>query len=85
MKIIEEALQLMRTEAERKGENAAYGGRSDDGGMRGMLSTIETFEDGIRYSTTGVHPEWLKEYVDQAKTQKDPEYNEYIRLKEKFE
>lgn len=75
----------MKEEAVKRGENAAHGGRHDDGGKGAMLEQLQAFDDGIRFSTNGIYPVWLKPYVDQVKIQEDPEYNEYIRLKEKFE
>lgn len=53
---------------------------------------LEGYIDALRYfpqSETTVVPTWLEpiveDYVEQQRKENDPEYQEYLRLKEKFE
>ena len=67
--IVKQALSLMQEDAENKRELAGQAGRQDDGGYRMVMSKIECFNDGIDYAKNGEVPEWQN----------------YLRLKEKFE
>lgn len=84
-KDISDAFKLIMEKAQKSRDDAGMSGRYDDGGYREKKDQIETFKDGIRYEREGIIPEWLKEVIKEVQDKQDPEYIEYMRLKEKFE
>jgi hypothetical protein len=75
------ALTKYRSAAREEARNAALGGRMDDGGCHRMLEVVQAFEDGMNQEV----PEFLKGYVKEAQNQADPEYQEFLRLRKKFD
>lgn len=61
-------------------DDAAWGGRMDDGGSRSMLSSLKKYTDGY-YKRI---PDSWGDYVKQIKKEDDPEYQDFLRLKKKF-
>jgi hypothetical protein len=78
---IEKLIELVLKDAENQAESAGYGGRMDDGGASKMRSQVEFYRAGLNKTFP---PEWDK-YVKKYLEIYDPEYSEYIRLKQKFE
>ena len=74
---IEDLIKAVRIEAHEREQNAAYGGRMDDGGSGSLLKEVEFYEKGLRR-------EYPKEWERYSK-HIDPEYKEYMRLKNKFD
>lgn len=83
--MVNKALHLMQKDAEKKRELAAQSGRHDDGGHGRMMDKIHSFRDGIEYAKSGEVPKWLLDYIEEAEKREDPDWNEYQRLKNKFE
>lgn len=82
MKIdIDKIIELVLKDAHNKAEDAGFGGRHDDGGASVMKSQVEFYLAGVNRQ---IPKEWNK-YVQQYKTMTDPEFSEYVRLKQKFE
>ena len=64
-------------------ENASYSGTWGDGGAAAAEERLQVWLDGINYANTGVtnvYGDLLKREVERL----DPEYAEYLRLKDKF-
>lgn len=78
---IEKVIDLVLKDAHNKEEDAGFGGRHDDGGASVMRSQVEFYRAGLNNS---IPKEWNK-YVKEYMTMTDPEFSEYIRLKQKFE
>ena len=83
----EEIIKLIKStveeSAKNSAENAAYAGSHHDGGASRMLTDFTIWVDGVEFATTGK----TKQYghiVDKAEKMADVEYQEYLRLKEKF-
>lgn len=72
---------VVRREAKRRGDNAGYGGRMDDGGQRAMEESIAMYEAGFSQEI----PKEYQPYVDNIIKERDPEYLDYLRLQKKFE
>jgi len=79
LKLICLAVQLS---AARARDDARFGGRHDDGGA-GMESRLDAFIDGVEFATTGKSKLYDHILIEHEKVL-DPEYQEYLRLKEKF-
>lgn len=61
-------------------ENAAFNGAMDDGGAGTLHSLANVYEAGLRQEV----PTELAHYYKQAEKESDPEYETYLRLKNKF-
>jgi len=59
--------------------SAAYGGARDDGGAKTCIDRLRCFVDGWVHDTRPV-----ARPLAQLKAEADPEFAEYLRLKEKF-
>lgn len=78
MKIqIEKIIELVLKDADQRAEDAGFGGRMDDGGASRLRDQVAFYKAGMNNILPN---EWLK-YEEKL----DPEYSEYIRLKNKFE
>lgn len=78
---IELIMQKVLTEAHNARESAGYGGEWGDRGASVMEAQVQFY----RYGQQGVvPPEWQK-HAEQARKEADPEYEQYQRLKSKFE
>lgn len=76
-KVIERVLE----DAERREQDAAFGGEHHDGGASRMRSEVEMFRSGMNRQ---LPPEWLP-VVRQIRQEDNPEWAEYQRLRDKFE
>lgn len=77
---IYKVISKVKERADRYGEEAAYGGRFDDGGKSRIEEQIRFYKLGMEGE---IPEEWEKEYKGVLK-ESDPEYLEYLRLKRKF-
>lgn len=76
--------KTIREAAEKIKREAALFGERGDGGAHVILDRLDYWTDGIRFCCTGeseVYGHLIKEY-DNAR---DPEYQKYLELKQKFE
>lgn len=80
---IELIRQTLTSTAKEMRESAALGGGWGDGGASKMLSDFEVWLDGVNFALTGETNEY-KEIIDKHTKDNDPEYQEFLRLKEKF-
>lgn len=84
---IEEKLALIE-EAVKKSckslrEDAAYSGSWDDGGASRAEERFKAFNDGVTFALTGV-TQFYGHILKQRELEQNEEYQEYLRLKEKF-
>jgi hypothetical protein len=78
---IEQIIQRVLAEARDVKTAAAYNGNMTDGGADVLEAQVRFY----RYGRNGVvPPEWQK-YADQVRKEADPEYEQYKKLKMKFE
>ena len=64
--------------------SAAYNGSWGDDGASKIVNDLSIFLEGIQFASTGktkLYAEFIKEY----NAKKDPEYEQYLALKAKFE
>ena len=78
---IKEVIKIVLIDAEKRRNDAGYGGRMDDGGASALKEQVEYYLAGMN----GEIPENWQKYVKEIKILSDPEYANYIRLKQKFE
>lgn len=74
---------IVKRSAARARDDASFGGRHDDSGASGMESRLDAFLDGVNFATTGESKLYNHILIEHEK-KLDPEYQEYLRLKEKF-
>jgi hypothetical protein len=67
--------------AEQEKENAAFSGCWSDGGYQSTLDEISIWKAGLE----GKVPKEWSAYVRAFRRETDPEYKDYIRLKDKFD
>lgn len=83
-KIKSEIIKRVTESAERRRYNAGMSGSWGDNGASDSEEKLEYWVDGIFFAQTG-KTEKYKELVQKIENDADPEYHEYLRLKEKFE
>ena len=83
-KIKSEIIKRVKESAEKRRYDAGMSGSHGDNGARQSEERLEHWVDGIFFAQTG-KTEKYKDLVQQIKNDADPEYQEYLRLKEKFE
>ena len=74
---IKKIMDLILKDADKKAEDAGYSGRMDDGGASRLRDQVKFYQLGMNDQ---IPNDW-KKYVKET----DPEFSEYIRLKNKFE
>jgi hypothetical protein len=95
-KTLSRIIEVISKEAEAKRDSAAYGGERGDGGASRLESELNLFVEGIRACSDAyidefnkvlspgsefkVPDQWTKYFIEE-----DKEYQDYLRLKEKFE
>lgn len=82
---LEPFLESLVKEANKLREDAGYGGHHHDGGAAALLAQVETFRAGLSNQIPVIWETRWNEFVREYKKKIDPEYNEYQRLKLKFE
>jgi len=67
-----------------KRQNAVHNGEMNDGGARATESKLEHWLDGINFAQTGCTSvyNWI---ANDIKKKNDPDYEQYLKLKSKFE
>ena len=65
-------------------ENAAINGEMGDGGASELERKLAHWTDGVRFAQTG-KTVVFSAIAEQFDRERDPEYTEYLRLKERFE
>lgn len=81
LKFIKESVASSAVKAR---DDAGYSGRMDDGGARHMEEKLRYWLDGIKFAATG-DTEVYSSIAKRLEKETDPEYEDYKRLKEKFE
>ena len=76
-------VKAVKISAQNARDDAGYGGRMDDGGASAMEQRLDAWLDGIAFAQTG-RTKLYSNILEQARKENDPEYQEYLRLKEKF-
>ena len=78
---IERLINFILKKADNVQESAGYNGSWDDGGAARLREEVKFY----RYGLLGEIPEEWKKHIVEYRRENDPEYDEYKRLKEKFE
>lgn len=73
---INDLIAVVLRAAHKRREDAGYEGRSSDGGARELEEQVKFYN----YGRAGAVPEEWKQYANQL----DPEYQEFLRLQQKF-
>lgn len=76
--------KVVRESAEDLKQQAALFGERGDGGAYAMLDRLNTWMDGIRFCYTG-ESKVYGHLIDKYDQMNDPDYEKYLKLKEKFE
>lgn len=76
--------KVVRESAEDVKQQAALFGERGDGGAAAMLDRLNTWMDGIRFCYTGESTVY-GHLIDKYDQQRDPDYQKYLELKQKFE
>jgi hypothetical protein len=79
--VVDAALALYLTEAQTKRDSAGYAGEWGDGGASRMEEQVADYKSGRMNEI----PTWLVRCYSKVKAQRDPDFDEYQRLKKKFE
>jgi len=78
---IEKVMSLILKDADQKQDDAGRGGMMHDGGASRLREQVLFYKAGLNNT---IPKEW-EEYSKKSKRISDPEYSEYVRLKNKFE
>ena len=78
---IEVVLKKIRAKADSDRLDAGMGGHHHDGGASALIRQVEMFEDGMN----GIVPQTWIEYAKEIRNEADPEWDDFQRLKAKFE
>ena len=81
MKLEEEFIKHLLQLAQKKRENAGFAGSMGDGGASRIEIEIEVYEAGVAGEVPNT---WKKEYKEFS-NKLDPQYEEYLELKKRFE
>ena len=80
-KVTHDFIQHLREKAEKAKMNAAYSGAHHDGGYSFQMARIQFY----LYGQSSIFPkEWEEDYKEFLVIS-EPEYQEYLRLKRKYE
>jgi hypothetical protein len=78
---IENVMEIILKDANKREQDAGFSGSHSDGGASRLREQVEFYKYGI----DGLVPPECNKYITDYINEKDPDYSEYIRLKEKFE
>lgn len=81
MEKIDNLIEFILKKADKLQESAGYNGSWDDGGASRLRDEVKFY----RYGQSKSIPKEWKKHVKEFSQEIDPEYDEYLRLKEKFE
>lgn len=82
--LIQHIKKVIKDSAEQKRFNAGMAGSWGDNGAAESERNLEYFLDGIQFARTGFTTKY-KKIVDDLEKSADPDYQEYLKLKEKYE
>jgi hypothetical protein len=82
--IISEITKAVTEGVERRRRNAGFSGMHGDNGASQSERELKCWLDGIQFAKTG-KTETYKDLLQKLENERDPEYQEYQRLKQKFE
>lgn len=77
VEVLEKLFKLLAEEADDRANSAYYNGAFNDGGASAIFEEIDIYKKGMNME---IPKQWEKHLV-----KLDAEYDEYIRLKNKFE
>lgn len=80
-KDIEDIMNLILKDADKREISAGYSGSHSDGGASRLRDQVNFYKAGMNGD---IPPEW-NEYVKEHVKNTDPEYSEFVRLQKKFE
>lgn len=83
IKLAKEIENVVVTSAGKVRDDAAYGGSHGDGGASRSIELLKYWLDGIEFAKTGKTTVY-KSLAQKIEQEKDPEYQEWLRLNEKF-
>lgn len=72
-------ISWVKKEAQNRRNNPGYAGRWDDGGAGALERELEAYQAGLAGT---VPPSWT--FITTRLQKQDPEYQEYVRLANKF-
>ncbi|KKM70268.1 hypothetical protein LCGC14_1442400 [marine sediment metagenome] len=78
---IKAVMKKIRAKADSDRLDAGMSGQWHDGGASALIREVEMFEDGMN----GVVPQTWIEYAKEIRNEADPEWEEFQRLKNKFQ
>lgn len=81
---IEEIFEVIRKDAEKRRNDAGLAGEMGDGGAWQLEHDVMMFQCGMEFFKDGTIPQSWKGYIYNIRRDKDPEYEEFKRLAEKF-
>ena len=73
-------IDFLQKEAKILGNSAAHNGAYNDGGQKELERQVQAWMAG----RAGQIPSFWESYMKKYRRETDPEFKEYIRLKEKF-
>lgn len=76
--------KTIRESAKKAASDAGLGGYMHDGGASAMISKLEVWKDGVTFAHTG-QSKVCGGIISSHEKEKDPQYQEYLRLKRIFE
>lgn len=83
-KLIAFIIDGVEKQAERRAFNASMSGMMGDGGASDLKRKLAVWLDGVQFASSG-KTSVFSSLVETFNKQNDPEYNEYLRLKARFE
>ena len=83
-KLIAFISECVKKQAERIAYSAAMAGRMGDGGASDLKRKLDVWLDGVQFASSG-ETSVFSRLAETFNKQNDPEYNEYLRLKARFE
>ena len=81
--VLNEVVDRVLTSAAKAALDAGYAGEHGDNGASATVKQLKCFIDGIQYAVSG-HSDVYGTVIEQIERESNPEYQEYLRLKEKF-
>jgi hypothetical protein len=73
-------ISWVKAEAQARLDNAGYEGRYDDGGAGALLREVQAYQAGV----AGTVPLSWEPIIEKHVRQQDAEYQEYLRLANKY-
>lgn len=83
-KLIQYIAEQVKKAAKSASDGAGYGGRHDDGGSSRMLENLNFWVAGINSAIPKAYEGYEDQFEFDLLTKNNPEYEEFLRLQEKF-